>query len=236
MTTFSPAPAPFIYRYLRPSWTDSNRRESLVNPLRIAGVAEVAASRLLRSGAAKTRISGEGAKRIRKMADDVAHDLKSLTADIVTAYVSNNKVSGEDLSKLIEETYQALSSAGAPAPAEPEAPRPDKAAVKKSIHPDHLTSFLDGRRYKSLKRHLNTQGITPDEYRTRFGLPKDYPMVAPGYSAQRSALAKTLGLGRKAAAPEPTPAAKPDPTPAKPTKAVRGRRSKAIKPEDETFT
>jgi predicted transcriptional regulator len=171
------------------------------------------------------------------MADDLADDVRSLTADIVAAYVSNNKVSSEELSKLIGDTYQALSRAGAPTPVEAEAPKPDKAAVKKSVHPDYLTSFLDGRRYKSLKRHLNTQGLTPDEYRTRFGLPKDYPMVAPSYSAQRSALAKTLGLGRKAsAAVEPTPTAKPDPAPAAPTKAARGRKSKAIKPEDETFS
>ena len=171
------------------------------------------------------------------MADDVAADLQSLTADIVAAYVSHNKVDGGGLAKLIAETYQALSGAGAPPPAEVEAPKPDKAAVKKSVHPDYLTSFLDGRRYKSLKRHLTTQGLTPDEYRTRFGLPKDYPMVAPSYSAQRSALAKTLGLGRKAsAAAEPAPAAKPDPTPAAPAKASLGRKAKAIKPQDETFT
>ena len=172
------------------------------------------------------------------MAEDVAADLQSLTADIIAAYVSHNKVDGAELAKLIADTYQALGSAGAPAPAEVEAPKPDKAAVKKSVQPDYLTSFLDGRRYKSLKRHLTTHGLTPDEYRTRFGLAKDYPMVAPSYSAQRSALAKTLGLGRKAAsaAVEPTPSPKPEPAPAAPTKAARGRKAKAIKPKDETFS
>ena len=168
------------------------------------------------------------------MADDAATDLQSLTADIVSAYVSNNALSAEELSKLIVDTYQAMSTAGTPEPVEPEAPKPDKAAVRKSIHPDYLTSFLDGRAYKSLKRHLSTQGLTPDDYRVRFGLAKDYPMVAPNYSAQRSALAKTLGLGRKAAGAPPALAA--EPAPAAATKPGRGRKAKAVKPEDETFT
>ena len=99
-----------------------------------------------------------------------------------------------------------LGSVGQPvAAAEPEAPKPDKAAIRKSMSPDFLTSFLDGRKYKSLKRHLSTKGMTPDEYRTRYGLPKDYPMVASNYSAQRSELARSLGLGRKAAAPVAAP-------------------------------
>ena len=166
------------------------------------------------------------------MADDAALDLQTLTADIVSAYVSNNKVSGEELAKLIGDTYQALGAAGTPEPAEPETPKPDKAAVRKSQHPDYLTSFIDGRPYKSLKRHLSSNGLTPGEYRERYGLPKDYPMVAPNYSAQRSELAKSLGLGRKAAAP--APAAKPEPEPG--PKPARGRKSKAVKPEDDTFT
>ena len=110
-----------------------------------------------------------------------------------------------------------------------------------------MTSFIDGRSYKSLKRHLSTNGLTPDEYRERFGLPKDYPMVAPAYSAQRSELAKSIGLGRKAAATTPAPEAEPAPAAAAPAaetetadtpdkKPTRGRRPKAEKPEDETFT
>jgi predicted transcriptional regulator len=96
-----------------------------------------------------------------------------------------------------------------PVEIEPEAPKPSAAEIRKSRSPEYLTSFIDGRKYKSLKRHLTTNGLTPDEYRSRYGLPKDYPMVAEAYSAQRSALAKTLGLGRKAAAePEPEPAKK----------------------------
>ena len=171
------------------------------------------------------------------MPDDASASLQTLTADVVSAYVANNRIEPGKLADVIAEVHKALFSVGQPAPSEPELPMPSAAEIRKSRTPDYLTSFIDGRRYKSLKRHLSTQGLTPDEYRTRFGLPKDYPMVAPSYSAQRSALAKTLGLGRKAsAAVEPVPAAKPDPTPAAPAKASRGRKAKPIKPQDETFT
>ena len=158
------------------------------------------------------------------MTDEASFDLSSLTADIVSAYVSNNKVEPGKLADVIADVHRALGSVGqAPAPVEPESPKPTTGEVRKSRTPDYLISFVDGRRYKSLKRHLSTHGMTPDEYRSRFGLPKDYPMVAESYSAQRSALAKTLGLGRKAAAaPEPAP------EPAKP----KGRgRPKSVKAE-----
>ena len=150
------------------------------------------------------------------MADDASFDLSTLTADIVSAYVSNNKVQASDLAAVISQVHQALGSVGQPvAPVQPETPKPSAAEIRKSRTPEFLTSFVDGRKYKSLKRHLTTNGLTPDEYRTRFGLPKDYPMVAESYSAQRSALAKTLGLGRKAAAPEPEPTPAPAPAPKK---------------------
>ena len=158
------------------------------------------------------------------MADDASFDFSALTADIVSAYVSNNKVGTADLANVISEVHRALGAVGQAAPAvEPEAPKPTAAEIRKSRTPEFLTSFVDGRKYKSLKRHLTTNGMTPDEYRTRFGLPKDYPMVAESYSAQRSALAKTLGLGRKAAAPvvEPTPA--PAPKKAGRPKAVKSQ-------------
>ena len=146
------------------------------------------------------------------MADDASFDLSTLTADIVSAYVSNNKVQTSELAAVISQVHQALGSVGQPAaPVQPESPKPSAAEIRKSRTPEFLTSFVDGRKYKSLKRHLTTNGMTPDEYRTRFGLPKDYPMVAESYSAQRSALAKTLGLGRKAAAPVPEPAPAPAP-------------------------
>ena len=100
---------------------------------------------------------------------------------------------------------------------------------------EFLTSFVDGRKYKSLKRHLSTNGMTPDEYRAKFGLPKDYPMVAPAYSAQRSSLAKSLGLGRKGAgaAPEPTPALEPASASADvKTKRKPGPKAKATKSDE----
>ena len=107
-----------------------------------------------------------------------------------------------------------------------------------TLSDDHLTSFIDGKRYKSLKRHLGVAGLTPDDYRAKFGLPKDYPMVAPAYSAQRSSLAKSLGLGlglgrKAAAAPEPTPA--PEPEPPKAKRKGRGK-AKPIDPAEESFT
>ena len=158
------------------------------------------------------------------MADDASFDLSTLTADIVSAYVSNNKVEMADLAGVIVSVHQALGSAGQPsAPAEPETAKPSTAEIRKSRTPEFLTSFVDGRKYKSLKRHLATNGMTPDEYRAKFGLPKDYPMVAESYSAQRSALAKTLGLGRKAtaSAPEPEPVVAPPPKKAGRPKAAK---------------
>ncbi len=159
------------------------------------------------------------------MPDDASFDLSTLTADIVSAYVSNNKVQTSELAAVIAQVHQALGSVGQPVvPATPETPKPSAAEIRKSRTPEFLTSFVDGRKYKSLKRHLTTNGLTPDEYRTRFGLPKDYPMVAESYSAQRSALAKTLGLGRKAAAAEP----EPEPAPvAAPKKAGRPKKAAA---------
>lgn len=119
-----------------------------------------------------------------------------LTADIVSAYVANNKLNAAELPALIASTYAALNGVGAPE-AEPETndQLKTKAEIKKSIGGSHLISFLDGKPYRSLKRHLTANGHTIAEYKARFGLPDDYPMTAPDYSAQRSALAKQLGLG-----------------------------------------
>jgi predicted transcriptional regulator len=148
-----------------------------------------------------------------------------LTADIVSAYVSNNSVGAADLPQLIRQVHDALTRASGGAQEEPAAPLTPAVPVKKSVTPDYIISLEDGRKYKSLKRHLNTRGMSPDEYRAKWGLAKDYPMVAANYSAQRSNLAKTLGLGRggrgggAAPAPEPAPAAAPA--------AKRGRRKAA---------
>ncbi|RUW53995.1 MucR family transcriptional regulator [Mesorhizobium sp. M1A.F.Ca.ET.072.01.1.1] len=123
--------------------------------------------------------------------------LIELTADVVSAYVSNNPVPVGELPGLIDQVHAALKGTlGAPV-AEPEA-RPPAVPIKKSVTPDYIISLEDGKRFKSLKRHLATHhGLTPDQYRVKWGLPADYPMVAPNYAAARSALAKTLGLGRK---------------------------------------
>jgi Predicted transcriptional regulator len=125
------------------------------------------------------------------------HHLLALTSEIVSAHVANNTVAATDLPDLIRNVYGALS--GSHEVAEPEPVRPDPAVpIKKSITPDFLICLEDGKKLKMLKRHLSTAyDMTPDEYRERWGLPSDYPMVAPNYAKQRSALAKEIGLGTK---------------------------------------
>jgi len=126
--------------------------------------------------------------------------INELTADIVSAYVTNNSVSTDDLSRLIADTHQALDrlARGEPLFAV-DAPKPSPAVpIRKSVTPDFLISLEDGGKFKSLKRHLKAQyGMTPAEYREKWGLPDDYPMVAPNYAKRRSELAKTMGLGQR---------------------------------------
>ena len=126
-------------------------------------------------------------------------DLLELTAEIVSAHASNNKVAPAELTEVIKDVFGTLSElgeSGVPA----EAPTP-AVPVKKSITPDHIVCLEDGKKLKMLKRHLNTAyGMTPEQYRARWGLPADYPMVAPNYAKRRSTLAKKIGLGRKASA------------------------------------
>ena len=122
--------------------------------------------------------------------------IRELTAEIVSAYVSNNAVQRTDLAGVVEGVAAALAGLGK-AP-EPEPLKPP-VSIRKSVTPDFLISLEDGKRYKSLKRHLGVRGLTPDEYRAKWSLPADYPMVAPNYAAARSALAKSSGLGRKPA-------------------------------------
>ncbi len=125
-------------------------------------------------------------------------DLLGLTADIVSAYVQNNPVPAAGLPDLIASVNSALSSLSQPV-AQPAALALTPAVnPKKSVFPDYIVSLEDGRKFKSMKRHLGLLGMTPDEYRAKWGLAKDYPMVAASYAAQRSALAKSIGLGRKA--------------------------------------
>jgi predicted transcriptional regulator len=121
-----------------------------------------------------------------------------LTASIVSAYVSNNSVPSTDLPALIGQVHSALtrvSSGHGDASVEP--PKP-AVSVKKSITPEHIVCLEDGKKFKSLKRHLRTQyNMTPEQYREKWGLPPDYPMVAPNYAAARSHLAKQMGLGQQ---------------------------------------
>ncbi len=133
------------------------------------------------------------------MSEDTSpSNLLGLTAEIVSAHVSNNPVSLADLPNLIQDVYRTLSNVGSPATrAEPERPQP-AVPVKKSITPEYLICLEDGKKLKMLKRHLQTSyNLTPDQYRERWGLSADYPMVAPNYAKHRSSLAKKIGLGTK---------------------------------------
>ncbi|RVC97453.1 MAG: transcriptional regulator [Mesorhizobium sp.] len=134
---------------------------------------------------------------------DIENDqsqLIELTADIVSAYVSNNPVPVASLPDLIASVNSSLAKVRQPA--EPETPALVPAVnPKRSVFPDYIICLEDGKKFKSLKRHLGVHyGLTPDEYREKWGLKPDYPMVAPNYAERRSALAKASGLGRKAAA------------------------------------
>ena len=125
-------------------------------------------------------------------------DYIGLAADIVSAYVSNNSVPSGDLPSLINEVHSALTKVGAGvAEAPAEAPKP-AVPVKKSVTPDYVICLDDGKKFKSLKRHLRTQySMTPEQYREKWGLSPDYPMVAPNYAKARSDLAKEMGLGQQ---------------------------------------
>lgn len=120
-----------------------------------------------------------------------------MAADIVSAFVSANQVAPQDIPALIRTVHAALSEvAGAPRTASDPTPEP-AVSVKKSVTPDYIICLEDGKKFKSLKRHLRTRyGMNPDEYRTKWGLPHDYPMVAPNYAKERSNLAKRMGLGQ----------------------------------------
>jgi predicted transcriptional regulator len=128
-----------------------------------------------------------------------ADDLLGITAEIVSAHVSHNVVSVTDLPGLIRDVHRTLTTLGTAAmpkeaPAPPQAPA---VPVRKSITPDYLICLDDGKKLKMLKRHLHTSyGMTPDAYRAKWGLPSDYPMVAPNYATRRSEIAKGFGLGR----------------------------------------
>ncbi|GJE53054.1 hypothetical protein GOFOIKOB_6129 [Methylobacterium tardum] len=148
-------------------------------------------------------------------------------SDIVSAYVSNNSVPISELPGLLAGVHAALTKLSAPAATVTEtADKPTPAQIRKSVTPDALISFIDGKPYKTLKRHLSRNGLTIEQYRERFGLPRDYPSTAASYSAQRSELARSLGLGqqrRKSAAPAEEPV---EPVAEKPKRASRPRKAK----------
>ena len=124
-------------------------------------------------------------------------DVIEMTADIVSAYVGNNSVSATDLPGLIQSIHRALAGVSTGAETVEAAPREPAVPVRRSITPDFLICLEDGRKFKSLKRHLRTKyNLSPEEYRAKWGLPKDYPMVAPNYAKARSDLAKQMGLGQ----------------------------------------
>ena len=131
------------------------------------------------------------------MSDDAGTaDVLGLTAQIVSAHLSKNNVAPDALPALIQEVYRTLANVGQE-PAQADKPQP-AVPVKKSVFPDHIICLEDGKKLKMLKRHLKTSfNMTPDQYRERWGLPADYPMVAPNYASHRSSLAKKIGLGTK---------------------------------------
>jgi predicted transcriptional regulator len=132
-------------------------------------------------------------------------DLINITSGIVSAYVARNHVSAVEVPTLLHNVHaalMALANGAAPSVVEVEVEKPTPAQIRKSVRDDGIVSFIDGKAYKTLKRHLSANGLDPRSYRERFGLPADYPMTAPSYAAQRSALAKAIGLGRLGAMAE----------------------------------
>ena len=135
---------------------------------------------------------------MKNQTDTGSAELAELTADIVSAYVSNNPLPVSGLPDVIASVHASLSGLGTPISpvVEPQTPAVNP---KRSVTPEFIICLEDGKKFKSLKRHLSTDfGLTPDAYRAKWNLPHDYPMTAPNYAAQRSQLAKSIGLGRKA--------------------------------------
>jgi predicted transcriptional regulator len=132
-------------------------------------------------------------------------DILAITADIVSAHVSNNSVAAGDVPGLIKAVHEALNTLGTPEPVEAETYEPAVTARKSLANPNHIVSMIDGKPYTMLKRHLAQNGLTPAEYRERYNLPADYPMTAQAYSERRRELAHSFGLGRKKAEPVPEP-------------------------------
>lgn len=153
-----------------------------------------------------------------------AIDLLNLTTDIVSAHVANNSVSVADLPALIGNVHAALAGLGATVAGPDVAQQEPAVAVRRSVKPDYIVCLEDGKKLKMLKRHLMTHyQLTPDQYRAKWNLPADYPMVAPDYAEKRRQLAKKIGLGRK-----PGSKAVPKPAPTAPKKAGRPRKKLSV--------
>ena len=157
-----------------------------------------------------------------------APDRLELTAEIVSAYVANNPLPTTELAALIASVHAALThitdgTSTTPMKTTPDVAKPTPAQIRKSITPDVLISFEDGKSYKTLRRHLTLRGLTAEAYRVKWGLPSDYPMTAENYSAQRSALARSLGLGRKSAS-DAVPAQVDETSSEKPRRVGRPRK------------
>jgi predicted transcriptional regulator len=150
-----------------------------------------------------TYTNENGSTGVMAMSDDTQpKELLSLTTQIVAAHLGNNSVPVAELPSLIEQVYRSLSTVGIEPARQPERPQP-AVPIKKSVHPDYIVCLEDGKQLKMLKRHLKTAyEMTPEEYRERWGLSPDYPMVAPNYARQRSRLAKQIGLGTRSRRPE----------------------------------
>lgn len=159
----------------------------------------------------------------------------TLAADIVSAYVSNNHVQSVELPKLLSDVHEAIMgvSGANGAAAETGPPKATAPEIRRSVTPDYLTSFEDGKQYKTLRRHLTLRGLSPEQYRAKWGLAPDYPMTSQSYSEQRSELARSLGLGQqrrksvaKASEPEPAvvEAAAPEPAPVKKARVPRKKK------------
>jgi predicted transcriptional regulator len=143
------------------------------------------------------RILEEGHNKMETSQIDMGETLITLTSDIVAAHLSNNNVGVDEVPTLITSIYNALASLGQAAP-EPELLPEPAVSIRASIKPDFIVCLEDGKKLKMLKRHLMTHyNLTPDQYRARWSLPADYPMVAPNYAEKRRELAKKIGLGRK---------------------------------------
>ncbi len=129
-------------------------------------------------------------------------DMLRMTTNVVSAYVGNNEVQPQQLAEVIKSVYGSLAGVGKAEPVAPAGPAKPAVPIKRSITPEYIVCLEDGRRLKMLKRHLRTAfGMSVDQYRHKWGLPADYPMVAPNYAKQRSVFAKRIGLGRRGLGP-----------------------------------